>query len=81
MLGGLLGLDAGMAAAMGLIGLFCAATNAPLASIMLSVEMFGGTNIHLFAFITVISFVLSGKYGLYASQVLRYEKEDVLGKS
>lgn len=80
-LGGFLGLDAGMAAAMGLVGLFCAATNAPLASIMLSVEMFGGTNIHLFAFITVISFVLSGKYGLYASQVLRYEKEDVLGKS
>ena len=80
-LGGLLGLDAGMAAAMGLIGLFCAATNAPLASIMLSVEMFGGTNIHLFAFITVISFVLSGKYGLYASQILQYNKEDVLGKS
>ena len=80
-LGGLLGLDAGMAAAMGLIGLFCAATNAPLASIMLSVEMFGGTNIHLFAFITVISFVLSGKYGLYASQILQYNKEDVLGKN
>ena len=80
-LGGLLGLDAGMAAAMGLIGLFCAATNAPLASIMLSVEMFGGTNIHLFAFITVISFVLSGKYGLYASQILQYNKEDALGKS
>ena len=78
-LGGLLGLDAGMAAAMGLIGLFCAATNAPLASIMLSVEMFGGTNIHLFAFITVISFVLSGKYGLYASQILRYNKADSLG--
>ena len=78
--GGLLGLDAGMAAAMGLIGLFCAATNAPLASIVLSEEMFGGTNIHLFAFITVISFVLSGKYGLYSSQVLRYEKEDSLGK-
>ena len=79
-LGGLLGLDAGIAAAMGLIGLFCAATNAPIASIMLSVEMFGGTNIHLFAFITVISFVLSGKYGLYASQILRYEKEAVIGK-
>ncbi len=77
--GGLLGLDAGMAAAMGLIGLFCAATNAPLASIMLSVEMFGGTNIHLFAFITVISFVLSGKYGLYASQILQYNKENILG--
>ena len=79
-LGGLLGLDTGMAAAMGLIGLFCSATNSPLASIMLSVEMFGGTNIHLFAFISVICFVLSGKYGLYSSQILQYNKEDMLGK-
>lgn len=78
-LGGLLGLDAGMSAAMGLIGLFCCATNAPLASIILSVEMFGGTNIHLFAFISVICFVLSGKYGLYASQILQYNKADILG--
>ena len=79
-LGGLLGLDAGMAAAMGLIGLFCCATNAPLASILLSVEMFGGTNIHLFAFISVICFVLSGNYGLYSSQVIQYNKEDLIGK-
>jgi len=78
--GGLLGLDPGMAAAMGLIGLFCCATNAPLASILLSVEMFGGTNIHLFAFISVICFVLSGNYGLYSSQVIQYNKEDPIGK-
>ena len=77
--GGLLGLDAGMAGAMGLIGLFCCATNAPLASIMLSVEMFGGTNVHLFAFISVICFVLSGNYGLYASQILQFNKADMLG--
>ena len=79
-LGGILGLDAGMAAAMGLIGLFCCATNAPLASIMLSVEMFGGTNIYLFSLISVICFVLSGKYGLYSSQILQYNKEDALGE-
>ena len=78
-LGGLLGLDAGMAGAMGLIGLFCCATNSPLASIMLSVEMFGGANIHLFAFISVICFVLSGNFGLYASQILQYNKADMLG--
>ena len=79
-LGGLLGLDPGMAAAMGLIGLFCCATNSPIASIMLSVEMFGGTNIHLFAFMCVICFVLSGNYGLYSSQILQYNKADTLGK-
>ena len=78
-LGGLLGLDAGMAGALGLIGLFCCATNSPLASILLSVEMFGGTNIHLFAFMCVICFVLSGNYGLYASQILEYDKANMLG--
>lgn len=78
-LGGLLGLDAGMAGALGLVGLFCCATNSPLASIILSVEMFGGTNLHLFAFVCVICFVLSGNYGLYASQILQYSKADMLG--
>ena len=80
-LGGLLGLDAGMAGALGLVGLFCCATNSPFASIMLSVEMFGGGNIHLFAFISVICFVMSGNYGLYASQIIQYNKANTLGDS
>ena len=71
-----LGLDPGLAAALGLIGLFCCATNSPLASIVLSVEMFGGANLYLFALISVICFVLSGNSGLYASQIIRYEKVD-----
>ena len=75
-LGGLLGLDPGFAAALGLIGLFCCATNSPLASIILSVEMFGGTNIHLFALVCVICFVISGKSGLYSSQIQQFSKAD-----
>jgi len=71
-LGGLLGLDPGFAAALGLVGLFCCATNSPLASIVLSIEMFGGTNVHLFALMCVICFVLSGKSGLYASQIQEF---------
>lgn len=73
---GLLGLEPGLAAALGLIGLFCCATNSPLAAIVLSVEMFGGANLYLFALISVICFVLSGNSGLYASQIIRYEKID-----
>ena len=72
--GGLLGLDAGICGALGLIGLFCCATNSPLASIVLSVEMFGGANVHLFALVCVICFVLSGNTGLYASQVNLFDK-------
>ena len=67
--GGLLGLDAGLCGALGLVGLFCCATNSPFASIVLSIEMFGGANVHLFALVCVICFVLSGRSSLYASQL------------
>ena len=72
--GTLLGLEAEIAGALGLIGLFCCATNSPLASIVLSVEMFGGGNLHLFALVCVICFVLSGHSGLYASQIIQFHK-------
>ena len=74
LIGGLLGLDAGLAAALGLVGLFCCATNSPLASIVLSIEMFGGGYLYLFAMICVICFVLSGHSGLYASQIIQFAK-------
>ena len=78
-LGGLLGLNPGMAAALGLVGLFCCATNSPFASIVLSIEMFGSTNLYLFAFVCVVCFVLSGNSGLYASQIIQFRKAGTLG--
>jgi H+/Cl- antiporter ClcA len=72
--GSLLGLEPGVAAALGLVGLFCCATNSPFASIVLSIEMFGGGNLHLFALMCVICFVLSGHSGLYSSQIIQFQK-------
>ena len=72
--GGLLGLDAGLCGALGLIGLFCCATNSPFASIVLSIEMFGGTNVHLFALVCVVCYMLSGQGGLYSSQMQIFHK-------
>ena len=72
--GGLLGLDAGLCGALGLIGLFCCATNSPLTSIVLRIEMFGGANLHLFARVCVICFGLSGNTGLYSSQMAIFDK-------
>ena len=77
LLGGVLGLDAGICGALGLIGLFCCATNSPIASIVLSIEMFGGANLYLFALVCVICFVLSGNSGLYASQIIQFSKSDL----
>ena len=79
-LGGLLGLDPGIAAALGLVGLFCSVTNSPITAIILSVEMFGSTNLYLFAFVCVIAFVLSGNWGLYASQIIQFSKARLVKK-
>ena len=73
--GTLLGLDPGVAAALGLTAIFCACVNAPLASIFLSVELFGSTNILLFAIVCAVSYTLSGKYSLYSSQKFLYSKK------
>ncbi len=80
-LGGILGLEPGFAAALGLVGLFCCATNSPLASIVLSIEMFGSTNLYVFAFVCVVCFVLSGNSGLYASQIIQFSKASAAGAS
>ena len=79
--GGLLGLDPGLAAAFALVGLFCCATNSPWASVVLSVEMFGAGNLHFFALMCVICFVLSGKTGLYGSQIMQFSKASAIGKT
>lgn len=40
-MGGLLGLPAGFGGAIGLVAVFCGAVNCPVASVLLSVELFG----------------------------------------
>ncbi|HPF54145.1 MAG TPA: chloride channel protein [Clostridia bacterium] len=72
--GPLLGLDPGFAAAIGLCATFCGATNSPLASIILSVEVFGSQNVLYFALACAISFVLSGNFSLYSSQMPVFSK-------
>lgn len=72
--GPLLGLPAGFAAALGLVSVFCGATNCPLASIVLSVELFGSGGLLYFALACCVSYVLSGYGGLYSSQTILHSK-------
>ncbi len=72
--GGLIGLDPGLGAAIGMIAVFCAVVNCPVASILLSVELFGANALLLFAPACIISYVLSGNYGLYHAQKIMYSK-------
>ena len=73
-LGPLIGIPAGFAAAIALIAVFCGAVNCPIASIILSVEMFGSSELIYFALACGISFMLSGYFGLYSSQKIVYSK-------
>ena len=71
---GWLGLPAGFGAAMGLVSVFCGAVNCPLASIILSVELFGSGDLLYFARACSISYLISGYCGLYSSQTILYSK-------
>lgn len=70
----LLGLPAGFGAALGLVSVFCGATNCPMASIFLAIELFGGSGILYFALACGVSYMLSGYNGLYSSQTILYSK-------
>lgn len=72
--GSLLGLDPGFGAAVGLIALFCGVVNSPIASMLLSIELFGAQGLLLFTIACGVSFMLSGYYGLYSSQKIVYSK-------
>lgn len=72
--GPLLGIPASFAAAIGLVSVFCGAVNCPIASIFLSVELFGSGGVLYFALSCGLSYVLSGYSGLYSSQKILYSK-------
>ena len=72
--GPFLGIPAGFAAALGLVAVFCGATNCPLASIFLAIELFGDGGMLYFALACGLSYMLSGYNGLYSSQTILYSK-------
>lgn len=72
--GPLLGVPAELAAAIGLISLFCGAVNCPIASVVLAVELFGPQGMVFFALSCGLSYMLSGYAGLYSAQRILYDK-------
>ena len=72
--GSLTGLPVPLAAACGMIAVFAGATNCPIASLMIAMEMFRGQGLPFFAITVTLSFVLSGYYSLYGSQRFAFSK-------
>lgn len=78
--GGLVGLDPSFGAALGLVGVFCGVTNCPIASIILSAELFGAHGLVFYAAAAAVSYMLSGYEGLYSEQTFFFAKNRLEGK-
>ena len=55
-------------AALGLVGVFAAATNTPVACFVLGIEMFHGSGATFFFMIALFSFMMSGQFSCFAAQ-------------
>lgn len=72
--GGLLGLPSALGAGLGLVSVFCAVTNAPLAALALSVELFGAEYLPLMGASLTVAYMLSGHISLYHQQLFAHPK-------
>lgn len=69
------GLNFSFGAGIGLISLFCGATNCPIASLLMSIELFGIEAVPFFALVCGISYLISGDTGLYSEQKIMYSRK------
>jgi len=65
-------------AALGLIGVFAGATNAPITSFILGLEMFGSQGMDYMFMTCVISYLFSGHSGIYTSQKISTSKSKLI---
>ncbi|MDD5953476.1 MAG: chloride channel protein [Oscillospiraceae bacterium] len=73
-LGGLLGLSPTLCAAVGMSAVFCGVTNCPVTSLLISFELFGYGGMPFFLLSIALSYMMSGYFGLYATQRIPYSK-------
>jgi len=64
--------------ALGFVSVLAGATNAPIASTIMAVELFGLEMAHYAALSAVISFLISGHRSVFPSQILAMRKSEML---
>lgn len=72
----LLGLPASLAAACGMVGVFCGVTNCPLTSLLIAFELFGFEGMPYYLITIAVSYRISGYYGLYRAQKIMCSKTE-----
>lgn len=78
MLSGSLHISPSLLAGLGLIGVFAGATNAPIASFVLGLEMFGSSGMEYMFMTCAISYLFSGHSGIYTSQMIGISKTKLI---
>lgn len=73
-LGWILNISPSFLASLGLIGIFAGATNAPITSFILGIEMFGAQGSIYMFMVCAISYLFSGHSGIYSSQKITKSK-------
>lgn len=63
-------LPVGLLAAMGFVAVFAGASNTPLASSIMAIELFGAECAPYVAIACIVSYLISGHNGIYASQLV-----------
>ena len=72
--GNLIGFEPSLCAACGMLALFCAMTNSPLATLVMGFELFGFEGMPFYLLAVAIGYLESGYYGLYKGQKVMYSK-------
>ncbi len=70
----ILGMETSLTAAIGFVALFCGVVNCPVTSFILAVEVFGEQGMLVFAIACSVSYMMSGRFGIYHSQKIMYSK-------
>jgi len=77
-LGGIMNLSPSFLAALGLVSVFCGATNTLITSFFLGLELFQGQAIIYMFICCVVSYFFSGDHGIYTSQKIYCPKCNIL---
>lgn len=73
-LGGLLGISPSLAAACGMVAVFCGVTNCPLTATIIAFELFGFEGAAFYVLAVAICYATSDYYSLYKEQTIVYSK-------
>lgn len=74
------GLPISFLASLGLVAVFAGATNTPIAGFIMGIELFGGENMTYFFIACMVSYLFSGRKGIYTSQRVEVEKAEIFNE-